>query len=88
MDSALLILAPLIALGMGMTVAIIRALRRRTYRRWPAPLRWTFFAIVAALVSLGAVGLVADYAQKWGALTAAWFILAPLARGIWSGARE
>lgn len=76
------------ALLMAGAFAIVRALRRRSYRRWNAAPRWAFYAIVGALVSLGAVGLVYNYTVKWGALAAAWLLFVPLARGFLMQARD
>jgi hypothetical protein len=85
MSRPLLIVASTVVLGVLAAVSTIRALRRRSYRRWPRLLRWPFYAAVAALVTLGAVGLVSHYIETWGAPAAAWFLIAPLAYGLWRG---
>ena len=70
-DFPLLIVCVTVTLGGLAAVSVLRAVRRRAYRRCPASLRWPFFAFAAALASLGAAGLVDTYARKRGVLTAA-----------------
>jgi hypothetical protein len=81
----LLTVAAAIVLGLLAAIGTVRAWRHGSYRRWPLALRWPFLGLVGSLATLGAVGVVDTYARKWGALAAVWLLLAPLARGLWSG---
>lgn len=42
-----------IALAIALAVAIIRPLRRRSYRGWPRPFRWVFLALTGLLAATG-----------------------------------
>lgn len=55
-------------LGALLAWFIIRTLRRKSFTRWPFPLRWAFLALTAYLVVLGGFLLLYTYAQRIGLL--------------------
>ena len=54
-------------------------------RRWAFPTRLLYLAVKWSLVALGAYLLLGLYVTRWGWPAALWFLLFPLAYGLWRG---
>jgi len=49
------------------------------------PARWLYIFTKGLLIALGTYLLVGHYISQWGVAAALWFLLIPLAYGLWEG---
>lgn len=66
---AILATVGLALVGAGIVWFFVRTLRTKSYERWPAPLRWLFYAAFCYLVVGGGLILSLLYLERLGLYT-------------------